>query len=70
VYYAQRDFQKAHGRWATTFGDLAITSQPPRELSDASMRVADSLYEVSVTLNTSAGPQRWHIRQDSLIWRD
>ena len=70
VYYAQRDFQKAHGRWAATLAELAIQPPASSELSDGSLKVADSLYEASVMLKIREGSQRWHIRQDSLIWRE
>jgi hypothetical protein len=70
VYYAQREFQKAHRRWATTLGELALSPPSTNDLSDVSLMVADSVYDASVTLKTRAESQRWHIRQDSLIWRD
>jgi hypothetical protein len=70
VYYAQRAFRTAHGRWAATLTELGA---PPlgSPLSSPSLSVAASQFEASVDLQNPGGPaERWHIRQDALIWKD
>jgi len=44
---------------------------PPSEdtLSHWSLEVTASLFEAAVDLRVVGGhPQRWHIRQDALVW--
>ena len=70
VYYAQRDFRKARGRWASTLGELGI---PPAGagLQAPGLAVTDSLFEATIELRLpDGGLERWHIRQDSLIWTE
>jgi hypothetical protein len=55
-YYAQREFRKTHGRWATTFQELALTHP-----AGATLQTAGALFEITV------GPL--HIRYDSLVWK-
>jgi hypothetical protein len=69
VYYAQRDFKKAHGRWARTMEELNVRLPDGASFvtgSAPTLVVAGDRYQVTVT---QAGI-RWHIRQDSLIWKD
>jgi hypothetical protein len=74
VYYAQRDFRKAHGRWARTMEELDVR-YPEIEsyfaFSEPTLVVAGDQYEVTVRQVGHNGTEpRWHIRQDSLIWKD
>jgi hypothetical protein len=69
VYYAQRDFRKAQGRWAASWSELGMAATSSPALALPRMHVAESLFEVSVELRLpGAPPRRWHIRQDSLVW--
>jgi hypothetical protein len=74
VYYAQRAFRKAHGRWAATLVELGVappaTADPASpSLQNPTLSVTPSLFEASIDLRLSGGrTERWHIRQDSLIW--
>ena len=71
VYYAQRDHQKVHGRWATTLDELKVPAAADGTLATATLAVAGSLFEASVELRLSGQrAQHWHIRQDSLVWSD
>jgi hypothetical protein len=70
VYYAQRHYQRQHGRWARTLGELGLG-----ELNDATlvrpltMEVTETLFEVIGVIKSPEGRvQRWHIRQDALVW--
>ena len=64
VYYAQRDYRRTHGRWAASLDELKV-SRLPEELAGPELRVAGSVFEVSVSLKGSG--QRWRINQDSLV---
>jgi hypothetical protein len=64
AYYAQREYRRAHGRWAASIDELKLDALP-EGLADPEVRVAGSLFELSVTVKGSG--QRWRIRQDSLI---
>jgi hypothetical protein len=67
AYYAQRDYRRAHGRWASSLRDLAL-GEPGPELSEPDLQVAGSQYELRVRLNATG--ERWRIRQDALVWKD
>jgi hypothetical protein len=58
VYYAQRDYRKANGRWAKTPVELGVVGPVRLEA------VANS-FEARTN-----GSRPWHIRQDSLLWAD
>jgi hypothetical protein len=64
AYYAQREYLRAHGRWAASIEALKLDPLP-EGLADPELRVAGNLFELSVALKGSG--QRWRIRQDSLI---
>jgi hypothetical protein len=81
VYYAQREFRKKNGRWAATIAELGVA--PPAthlrpgvggqaataSLQGPALTVTGSLFEATVDLRLPGGKiERWHIRQDSLIW--
>ena len=69
VYYAQRDFRKATGRWAPSLADLGL-QRPGDGLTDPKVETTSDLFEVSVTLpRPTGGPERWHIRQDGRVWK-
>jgi hypothetical protein len=71
LYYAQRAYKKAHGSWARRLEDLDVPL--PKDGSFVGAPVLEStthLFQISVTVKTAAGPQRVHIRQDSLFWSD
>ena len=75
VYYAQREFRRINKRWARTLAELESLLLPPGTWSDAlsesTLAVAGDQFEASVTLMTGGSKvEHWHIRQDSLIWRD
>jgi hypothetical protein len=67
AYYAQREHRRAHGRWATSTDELALGALGPG-LSAPSLQVAGRQFELGVTLNATA--ERWHIRQDALVWKE
>ncbi len=71
VYYGERAYSQAHGRWATMLEELAIAPPAGGSLGAATLTVADSLFQASVELRLPGrAAQRWNIRQDALIWPD
>jgi len=72
VYYAQRDFRRAHGRWAPTLDELGVA--PPAAgdaLGHGGLEVTGSLFEAAVDLRVASGKtQRWRIRQDARVWME
>ena len=72
VYYAEVEYRKQHQRWAASLSELQLALPPgDARLASATLEVAGSLFDASVELRISGKKtQRWHIRQDSLIWRD
>ena len=71
VYYAQRDFQAATGRWARGIDELtkrtgfALDSIPVRLQADPNG------YTASASAPGAGGHSRlWHIRQDARVWSD
>ena len=77
VYYAEREYKKAHGRWAASFAELGRLApdmpadvEKPRIFSPT-IQVAGSGFEASVSQRLARDTsERWHIRQDSLIWKE
>ncbi len=70
VYYAQREFRRVNKRWARTLEELKLSEAWPDSLSEPFLAVAGDQFQASVSLMTRGGVERWHIRQDSLIWKD
>jgi hypothetical protein len=66
VYYAQREYRKKNGRWASTLAELGLAT--PAGLQDPALAVTGSLFEATVDLRQGGKIERWHIRHDSLIW--
>ena len=65
VYYAQRDYRKAHGRYAAAVADLGF-KDVPRAVAIETTR---SGFEASLTV-PGAKPRRWTITQDARIWAE
>jgi hypothetical protein len=67
VYYAQRDFHKAHGVWARSLTELGLRDLP------ASLRLeaTETWFEATLPQWRAGSPaRRWHIRSDARIWAD
>ncbi|MFC1526374.1 carbohydrate-binding family 9-like protein [Candidatus Latescibacterota bacterium] len=74
IYYRQKAYYKEYGRFSTSLDELVIEnpdlthhSWPPR------IQVTDSMFEASLEEREDLGGdgqrERWHIRQDSKLWR-
>jgi len=71
VYYAQREFRRSRKRWARTLEELGVAAPAADGLSRPSLEATSSLFEAEVELRLPDGKtQRWHIRQDALIWAE
>ena len=70
IYYAQRDYRKKHGRWASKLEDLDVQRLEHESLvGPPLLEVTQTGFEATVDVKRSLDrPQRWHIRQDSRIW--
>jgi hypothetical protein len=76
LYYLQKDYRKAHGRWARNLRELnfvphRIDDRRPDDgqLSDPELHTAGDQFQFTIVQGwNSTRPVRWHIRQDSLIW--
>jgi len=67
VYYAQRAYQKANGRFANSVQELGISLTGHPELLNPGLETAGSLFEAWIEVKREDGPVRLSIRQDSLI---
>ncbi len=72
IYYAERDYHERHGRWTSNLTDLGIENpQAAGPGGTPIIETTSSGFEVSALLSSPGGPpQRWHIREDSRIWKD
>jgi len=71
IYYAQRDFQKVHQRWATNLSEINWTppkARPGIELPN--LRATADGYTCAVGFNESGRQHVWQIRQDRLLLLD
>ena len=71
IYYAQRDFWKAHQRWATNLVELAWnTPQFPPGLEPPALEATSDGYACSVSFQDGGHRHVWRIRQDRLLKLD
>ena len=62
VYYAQRDFQRAHQRWATSLAELGWT--PPAGAETPDYRNTATGYELRVPFRDGSQRRTWVVRED------
>jgi hypothetical protein len=69
VYYAQQAYRKVHQRFAERLDALKVPSPSDAALAAPMMRNTDHAFEVSIEWRAPGRtPERWYIRQDSLVW--
>jgi hypothetical protein len=70
VYYAQKEYHRRTGSWARSLRELGLDGLThPDLVGPVLLETTEDLFEASVTLRRAdAGPRRWHIRGDALIW--
>ena len=64
VYYAQRQYHKAHGRFAATAAELGV--RPAAGVPDFTLTRRG--FEATLTAPPAAGGKRWGITDDALLW--
>ena len=70
VYYAQHDYRRAHGRWARTLEELGVPPPADETLGEPALETTSSLFEAAVGVRLPGRTERWHIRQDALLWME
>jgi hypothetical protein len=70
IYYAQRDYEAKNHRWAATLDDLKLSADLGSGLVKApTLKLTQDGFEATADIKLPSGRiQRWHIRQDALIW--
>jgi hypothetical protein len=63
VYYAQRDYHKAHGRWAASLAALGLAGP-------VGLETTSTAFEASVPSDGGGKARRWRIRQDARVWAE
>ncbi len=71
VYYAEHAFHDSTKRWASTAGEmgLSIKALDLRDYTPA-IELTPEGFVATVMLRSGGRVERWHIRQDSLLWRE
>jgi hypothetical protein len=71
VYYAQRAYREAHGRYAQSLEELAVNTIGDEKLSEpARLEVEGETYVVTAVVRLPTGrTEAWTIRHDSLVKR-
>jgi hypothetical protein len=71
IYYAQRDYEAKNHRWAATLDELTLSPDFASALAATpTIKLTKDGFEASARVKLPNGhTQRWHIRQDALIWR-
>jgi len=71
VYYAERTYFSQHKKWTGTSDDLDLSLQEEKGVGEVTLAATDDGYEATAILTLPGGKQeRWHIRQDSRIWKE
>jgi hypothetical protein len=71
IYYAQRDYHKARGVWASSLAELGLTNQTAVGQNSIQLETTSTGFTASVQLQQAGGPsRRWHIREDARVWAD
>ena len=68
VYYAQRLFRQAHGRYAATLAEAGIAAPAAPLSAPAIVADVETGYQISVVITLPSGErQRWQVNQRSAI---
>lgn len=72
LYYAQREFQHTHKRWATSLAELGLEHLTHKSLAEPfQLQPTANGYQITATVKRLRGKvQRWHICQDSRVWSE
>jgi hypothetical protein len=71
IYYAQRKYREKHASYAKTLEELGLGGVYDGTLLGApKLETTESSFECTAEIKIGGQTQRWHIRQDSKIWKD
>ncbi len=70
IYYAQRDFFKAHDRWAANLIDLGCAEQTPAGIERPVLELTPDGYRCAAGFTSGGRHGVWRIRQDRLLKLD
>lgn len=72
IYYAQKDFQKANKRWATSLAELHLDNLTSSKLAGPpALQSTPDGYQATAAIKRPDGRlQSWHIRHDAKVWSD
>ena len=72
IYYAQKDYQKTHKRWARTLTELDLEGKPhPGVARTPSLQPTSDGFVVTTAIDLGDGQlELWHIREDAKVWRE
>jgi hypothetical protein len=70
VYHGQKAFAKEHGRYARSLAELKLTDLHDTTLAGPlSLNAQTDRFQATADVRMpDGGRQRWHIREDSLVW--
>lgn len=72
IYYAQRDYEALHHRWAERLKDLSLVRDFDKKLTKLPvLKTTQKGFEATAETRLPNGKiQRWHIREDDKVWND
>jgi hypothetical protein len=71
IYYAQKDYHAKNHHWAAALDDLKLSVDLASGLAKPpTMKLTKDGFEATAQVKPPSGRiQRWHIRQDALVWQ-
>ena len=70
VYYAQRDFENTHHRWATNLVELSWNSSLPTAIEAPVLTPTADGYVCSVAFKDGGSQRAWRVREDRMLKLD
>lgn len=72
IYHAQRAFRSKNKRWATSLAELELSLPAIRGMTEpiALEPTADGYIATAVFVRNRKTTERWHVRQDSRLWKE
>lgn len=71
IYYAQKAYFAKHKQWTGSLGELNLPLQQAESVGEPSLVLTSEGFEATALRTPQTGKQeRWHIRQDSRIWKE
>jgi hypothetical protein len=72
IYYAQRSYFAANHRYAGSLEELGLAAMPTQGMAGRpGLKLTKDGFEATAELQLPSGHlERWHIREDALVWRE